>query len=364
MTFIGFLHWFKARDKFVGVLTLVITLLALYSLYFHNNNPVLVLRFYAILLSLLFVYYIPFKSLKSLDIVIYLHVLQGLVIVSISAYLSFTWESSDYLPIRFWFIENGFGDVYTHGNGFFRVQIKGNALIPFFALVSNHLFDLTKKNKYKKIEIFLLIATIFAGNFMYLIGCLFYYLSKFFIETNFFTKIKGIKHISFFFLLLLSIPILVNYSIGVLEMKSESGSKSSIGIRFDQANVLLNDISDNTLTVLTGKGLGNVLNIVTESRDYTGDIYFEVQLFYFLNQLGFLFFILYVFSLFYLYNKFMRYSYLGVIYLSYIAYAISNPYIFDTNHLVVIVTLCLINRCFNSHNSHSAKNSLKTATLY
>lgn len=344
LTIAGFFYCLKAKDKFIGILFLILTLFALYSLLFFGNDPVLVLRTYIILLSLLCIHFIPFKSLKSLNIVLYLHVLHGLIIVSLSFYLYLTWNTSDYLPIRLWFQNNGFGDVYTYGNGFFRVQIKGNALIPFFAMISNHLYDLTKIKKYKRIEIFLLISTIFAGNFMFLVSCIFYYLCKFIMKTNYFYKIKGIKNISFFFLLIFFVPVAINYAVNVIEKKSAGGDQSSIGIRFDQADVLLTDMSDNIFTTLTGKGLGHTLKVVTPSRDYTGDIYFEVQTLYFLNQMGFVLLILYLLALFYLYRKFMYSRYLGLIYLSYVGYAISNPYILDTNHFVVIITLSLISR--------------------
>jgi len=346
---IGVCFWFKTKDKFIGIVFLILTLLAIYSLFFLHNEPLLVMRFYVILLSLIFIHFIPFNSLKSLDFVLYLNVIQALVIISISCYLTLTWGTLDYLPLRFWFLENGYGDVYTYGNGFFRVQIKGNALIPFFALVSNYLFDMTKIRKYRYVEVILLIATIFAGNFMFLIAVVFYYLFKFFIRTNYFDKIYGVKNIAFMFSLLLMLPILFAYSIDVLTMKTESGKGSSIGVRFDQVDVLLDDVSEDVWVTFTGKGLGNVLNIKTDVRDYSGNTYFEVQAFYFINQLGFVFFIFFVLALFYLYKKYMGTRFLGLLYVSYIIYAVSNPYIFDTNHLIVIISLCLINRYFKSN---------------
>ncbi|WP_435235712.1 hypothetical protein ACR30L_18555 [Psychromonas sp. PT13] len=356
LSIIGFIHWFKNEDKFIGVLFLILTCFALYSVLVLGNEPIFVIRFYIILISLLCVHFIPFNSLKSLNIVLYLYVIQGLVVISLSLYLYLTWETSDYIPIRLWFQGNGFGDVYTYGNGFFRVQIKGNALIPFFAMISNHLYDLTKIKKYKRIEIFLLIATIFAGNFMFLIGSAFYYVCRFIMKTNYFNRVKGVKNICFLFLLVLFVPVAMNYAVNVIERKSAAGDQSSIGIRFDQADVLLTDMSNNVFTTLTGKGLGHTLKIVTPSRDYTGDIYFEVQTLYFLNQTGFVLLILYILALFYLYRRFMYFEYSGLIYLSYIGYAISNPYIFDTNHLVVIMTLCSINRIVKNKKSSKRSN--------
>lgn len=348
LVIIGFLHWFKKRDKYIGLAFLLITFLASYSLFFLENDPLLIMRFYIILLSLLCVHFIPFNSLKSLNIVIGLHILQGIVIMAISLYLYSTWEVSSYLPIRHWFLNNGFGDVYTYGNGFFRVQIKGNALIPFFAMVSNFLYLKTQQKKYRFSEAFLLLATLFAGNFMYLIGCGFYYICAFLMQTNYLSKVRGLKNITLLFASILIVPIAVTSAVNVIEKKS-TGQVSSIGTRIDQAEVLLSDMSDDVFTVLAGKGLGNTLDVTTSARDYTGNIYFELQGVYFLNQLGFIFLALYILALFYLYSKFIYFNHLGLIYLSYVGYAISNPYILDTNHIIVIITLCLLSRLIRAN---------------
>jgi hypothetical protein len=100
----------------------------------------------------------------------------------------------------------------------------------------------------------------------------------------------------------------------------------------------MDDLSENNTYLLLGRGIGHTIEKITPSRDYRGNIYFELQTFYVLNQLGLFGFIMFLF-----YNVYMSirlYSkWLILIYVSYIIYAFTNPYIFDTNHIVVILLL-------------------------
>ncbi|BCR28494.1 hypothetical protein KAM448_32860 [Aeromonas caviae] len=121
-------------------------------------------------------------------------------------------------------------------------------------------------------------------------------------------------------------------------MKS-TGDVSSIGTRFDQAQVLINDMSSNIFSVLFGNGLGHTINIKTMARDYTEDIYFELQSLYILNQIGFVgMAILSIFHLKLIFN-FLKSKKIILIYVCYIGYALINPYMFDSNHCVVLILL-------------------------
>lgn len=121
-------------------------------------------------------------------------------------------------------------------------------------------------------------------------------------------------------------------------MKSDESS----AIRIEQATLLLKDLGESPVTLIMGKGMGNTLSVQTSFRDYTDNIYFELQILYILNQLGIIAFI--IFSLYNIYLTItkIKYKELIFVYLFYIMYAITNPYIFDTNHIIVILTLCSI----------------------
>lgn len=124
----------------------------------------------------------------------------------------------------------------------------------------------------------------------------------------------------------------------MIVMKS-TGDVSSIGTRFDQAQVLINDMSYNISSVLLGNGLGHTIDVKTMARDYTDNIYFELQFLYILNQIGFVGMVmLTIFHLKLIFN-FLKNKKIILIYLCYIGYALINPYMFDSNHCVVLILL-------------------------
>jgi len=253
-----------------------------------------------------------------------------------------------YLPIRFLFQERGWGDVYTYDGFFYRIQIKGNALIPF-AFFLTFLKDYTFK--YRKIlQSVLFISSIIAGNFAFLIGIfvffIFWYLFNNLNKRKIINKIIILSFISLF-----SIGPNLKYTQETLERKSGY----SLGTRDDQKNVLLTDMQENISTFLLGKGLGNNVKIKTFFRDYTDNTYFELQVIYFFNQLGLVNSLIFFCFLLYLSINKIFYKDLLFIYFCYIIYAVTNPYILDTTQIVVILILISIsnerrqkNRLYNS----------------
>lgn len=124
----------------------------------------------------------------------------------------------------------------------------------------------------------------------------------------------------------------------------------SMGTRQDQVEVLLRDIGQENTTIWLGKGLGNTVSEKTNYRDYTGNIYFELQTFYFFNQLGIINFISFILlNLFFAYTK-IRDPRLLFVYLCYILYAFTNPYILDSNQVIVILTLVMANKILEDEN--------------
>ena len=104
-------------------------------------------------------------------------------------------------------------------------------------------------------------------------------------------------------------------------------------------DVLFDDVARKPVTLFWGSGLGHTLEVKTPWRDYRGATYFELQTLYVFNQLGLINFMILVLANLFLAIKYIRKKELIMVYGVYVAYASTNPYIWDTNHVVVITAL-------------------------
>ena len=352
IAFIGFISlnvndFFSSIERRVALITYCILIaLFFYSIVIMHNDIIYAVKFFIIIFILISVHFIALNSVFLINVALYLNVIQAIVVTSISLYMSYYWSNGDYYFIREWFLINSFGDVYTHGNSYFRVQILGNNLIPFFYMVSYFMFNKSGLLKYKVSCIILLVGTIFAGNFMFLVSLSMFHFFMLIKKTRLLNPkyITGYSSIIQVLLAVFILPFAIISFLNVIESKSDGGNTSSVGIRYDQFDILIDDLSLDVSTVVLGKGLGNTIDIKTESRDYKDRLYYELQSIYILNQLGFIPFLLLLLVLYYLFNNNIRDKNMWVLYVCYIIYAISNPYIFDTNHAVVILTLISLSK--------------------
>jgi len=312
-----------------------------------DNNISYVIRFSLIVLFVVYAYFVklPWGFLK---IIFVLTLIQCLFLICFEAVLLLLFDSSNYLPIRHYSLEMGWGDIY-YWNGYFKIQVKGNALIPLVYMLS-YVYDVFPLRNKKKIRALYLISIIIAGNFAFLIA-LFLFHVVFYVYNVRNNNQLGRRIFYLLVLLFFLSPFLLVYLSGVLNLKTDS-----LGTRWDQADVLLTDLMQNPFFILFGKGLGNTVSIQTVYRDYTDNIYFELQTVYFLNQMGVLFFTLFLLFNVFLSIKFMNDKKILLVYACYIIYAITNPYILDTNQVVVILVLV-------SLNSYSRENRLCISTL-
>ncbi|MEH6305223.1 hypothetical protein RYH73_06185 [Olivibacter sp. CPCC 100613] len=309
-----------------------LTIALLFSIGFERNQPVNAIRSYLLLVIVLFAYFIT-VSRTALKWFVYFNVFQACAILIASLSMTYLFNLETYLPVRFFVQGREWGDVYTYNGYFFIIQIKGNALLLFTLMIMISPFGRQFYFKYYKLMVVLLFAGVFvAGNFAYLIVLFLYlllwYIRKLPVRLN-------IKLVGLLLLLLISAYPIVRYVGNTVEAK-----KSSLGTRGDQLQVLSRDLNENVFTLLLGKGLGNTVSVVTKMRDYTDQVYYELQAFYMLNQLGFIMFSLYIMSHVLLaYLNFRGSLWIIIIYLGYIVYASTNPYILDTNQFIVIITL-------------------------
>jgi len=241
---------------------------------------------------------------------------------------------------------NGWGDIYTLNNLYYNIQIKGNALLPVAFMVT-FLNNIDIK-RILLIRLLLLIAVFFSGNFAYLVAISIFLLFFSIYRINTFFKLyKWGMYLTLFFLMS-SFPIYKYINNTLTEKKDDS-----IYERYQQSELLLNELKKNPITFLMGLGQGATLDKSTSTRDYKDLTYFELQIIYFFYQLGLIMFFIFLFLYFYLAFISFTDKYLILIYSCYIIYSLTNPYIFDTNNIIVIILLNSLQFKYPKNNKYS-----------
>ncbi|MFC3293684.1 hypothetical protein [Modicisalibacter luteus] len=322
---------------FLGLL--IVTFHVFYSVTL-GNDLFLIIRF-ALIASLLLICYFVIPHTNYINLFLFFLTLQAVFLIAFEIYMVWNYFSQDYSEVRNFFRVNEWGDVYTFNGYFWKIQLKGNALIPFALFVSLIYFQGKKRFAY---SVLFILAIIVAGNFAFVLGTalflvLFYFLKN---RLTLIDLTNKMTLMSILFLVFL-IPV-SSYLAEVVQIKSSHSNP----VRIDQAVVLMENVGQQPFL---GMGFGNLVNKATEFRDYSGSIYYELQALYFINQMGILFFSFFAvlhaaFTL-----LFIRYKLLIASYLSYILYSLFNPYLLDTNHIVVIVVLVSLKKVMDDGRS-------------
>ena len=297
-----------------------------------ENDMGLAVRFFMIFAIILTAYFHP-PHRHFINIFLFLACLHSLVLVIFEIYMAFFTDYSLYQVIRMYFNENGYGDVFTFNGFFYRVQIVGNSVIP----VSLFIAVIYLKNSWRKYiaAILLLSGTVIAGNFAFLIATLFFAYLYLSLSVKLTYQNIVVGTVLMVLLVLGGYLLTKDYSTMVLERKKDV----SLGARADQTALLMDDLAENSFSLLFGKGLGHTIAKETQFRDYTGTFYYELQTLYLLNQTGIIYFSLFVLTNVILILKFINNKKLLLIYASYLVYAVTNPYIFDSVHVLLIIVL-------------------------
>lgn len=347
---------FWNSDKTIRILFIVniicLTILLGYSIVVQVNSVSLAIRFYTIFVLLLSAFFIPPKKIY-ITIFIGLAVLHSVLLIGFETYIVFLGDPEFSAYIRSKVMELGFGDVYTFNQYFYRIQIKGNPILPIAFLVS--LFAIQSKRLKISAATLLFVGTIVAGNFAFILAIVFfvgmYSVILFFSNKRVSTNLKKLfssrKRISIVIgsLLLVFIAasaVLLPYLKELFLLKMQV----SIPARFDQVNHLMASLTETPLTILFGQGLGNVINVITDYRDYRTYYYYELQTIYILNQVGILYFLLFLVTKIIFVIKFWKNKYVYILYLSYFVYAFTNPYLFDTTNIVVLIVLGSLSKLY------------------
>ena len=307
-----------------------ISFLVAYS-FIMQNEVALIVRFALILFFVLGAYFIRLNykvCLKRLFLISF-----SLCLFLIIAEIFLILFGEEYAQvIRNYVQDRSIGDVYFYGF-YYKIQIKGNAIIPFIYMLSyaSELFPLKHKTF---IRFIYLVAIFIAGNFAYLLAVVAFHSVLYFYSIRNNSMLYKRLFIGFIILLTVGGGVL-SYVDTVLEEKKEESN----AIRIEQATLLLEDLSKNPITLLGGTGLGNTVDVTTHFRSYLGATYYELQVLYILNQLGVIPILLFILVNILFVFKYMPDTKIKMVYAGYILYAITNPYIIDTNQVVVIITL-------------------------
>lgn len=331
----------KKTYIYLGMYFFLLIVALAYSIFIQSNQIILAIRFSTILSLIPLAFFVPDND-KYVKVFLFFVLIHSVVIIFISIFLTFSPDPKFAVDLRQYVSDKGIGDIYTYNGWFYRVQLKGNPLIPISLFVFTFYMKQEIKD-YIKYAI-ILLSVIIAGNLAFWIASLTFafigIIMKYGLVILDFSKeqIRKFKYkfyilVSFIFLLVLSIGIIYIYQTIILKMES------SIPTRLDQVFVLFMNLSETTITLFFGQGLGNTVDVVTEYRDYTGAYYYELQVIYILNQFGILMFSLFLFLKIYLVENIFSDKYIILIYLSYILYAVTNPYMFDSTNILVIILL-------------------------
>lgn len=305
----------------------------------RGNSPELVFRFFLVLFFLGFVFLFNYDNRKYAVCFRSVYYFQAVVVIFLGVSLPVFFDDKSYIPVRMFFLSMMWGDVYTYSGFFYRIQILGNALLPVLFFM---VYDRFRNNKCGFFVVVLcFLGVVFAGNFAFYLASLFFVVIYEVLAGGFRIKRPFIaSRFKFFFfcIFILLLPIISSYFHDIFILKS-NGESSSLGARYEQVYLLWVDLNESFYSLLFGRGLGHTLDVVSSIRDYRGAVYFEVQLMYMLNQLGVLFFIVFfIFHLLFLFLS-VKDRVIALMYFSYFIYAVTNPYIFDTNHLAVLIAL-------------------------
>lgn len=329
-------------------LTIGISLLMIFYSLYLENEPSLIIRFYLIIVLIFLAYFVK-PDKKYINIFIFFIGIQALFLICFEIYLMANFSIDTYYPIRHFFLNNNWGDVYTYNGIIWKIQLKGNALLPFAFFISMVYY---KGFKRSLIAGLFFVATLLAGNFAYILGIILF-LGLYYIYSKRWTIQKIV--LNGFIGIILTIVLFnptYNYFSNVVEQKSVSSNS----IRIDQTNVLVENMNKNLVTILFGQGLGNTVDVKTEWRDYSGAIYYELQAFYIMNQSGILFFTFFILINILLAYYMFKYKLLFIVYASYIFYALFNPYFLDTSHIVAIIILLSLRKVFDEKNIFNTRS--------
>ena len=319
------------KQKYIYVASFLLLVPLGYSLII-GNNYYYAIRMYIILLSLIVAHYIKIPKI-AISVFLAFCVIQCLFIIIISLSISIGYIDPNFALE--YVSENDWGSVRPLFANIYIVQIVGSGIITFTYFLS-YVSDIFPKKYLGLLRIVFLLAIIVAGNFAYQFSVFLFHL-YFYIKSlrNKRGKITTNRLLLLLIFIISFGGIIFSYVSDTLERKSENSSP----VRIEQVQVLMEDMVDSPGGPILGTGVGHIVNKRGKYRDYRDSAYFELQILYFLNQMGVAFFI-YMIILYLLAKRHIGNKNLLTVYTFYFLYAATNPYMLDTTQFVVIIVLC------------------------
>lgn len=333
LAYIALRHYYigNIRRENYNFVFAILFVLCTYSIAM-GNSLALAIRFSLIIFFILFSYTWEINYRYFLKCLILISSILILALICLEIFL-FIGTDVEYQAIRQFVTSQNMGDVFFY-HVYYKLELRGNALLVFIYMLS-YVIDIFPSKHKIFFRFYYIVGVILAGNFAYQMAIVLFHLIIWIYEIirNPAKRFRILLRMGIVFLILGG--ILLEFVLGTMEEKSDASSAP----RIDQAIVLIGDMSRNVVTLLFGSGLGHTVDVVTEYRDYTGKTYFELQTLYFFNQLGLLGFLFFAITNVVLSFRLIKLEKLLLVYCVYLIYAATNPYIWDTNHVVVITSL-------------------------
>lgn len=291
---------------------------AVYSSLDYNCDYSNIIRFVLILIAIPLAQNVNWGKFQTeYNIFIIISCIKSILIVCI---FSVVFQSQDYSNWREWAKLSEAGDVYIL-NGIPRVQLHGNAL-----LVVAFMIDYALRKRFNTINIILLAGCLAAGNVAFISIVIIFLCMMWW--PIFAKQIKGRN-----WSLVISFPLCIFALIAFfyyLTFNFEQKSELSNVIRKEQMEILLDSL------FLIGHGIGALVTETGYFRDYTGNIYFELQPLYIVFQIGVIgLIVFYIITIYSYINKKVAL----MVYALYLLFSGVNPYCFDSTHVIAVILI-------------------------
>lgn len=317
LSFQDVISFIKRKHNFIFLLSGIVLLLINLSIVIINGGDVVKgARFLAILVLILLAF--GTENKKDADIQYKIFMLLTICKVIFLVYLAVTMIMyGDYMWFRNWAILNDYGDMYFVYDVIPRIQIFGNSLLVVALLV-----EVFSKNKITALALFIILGVLIAGNLSFIIAV--FVLLAYIYRKKFLCKIS-IKSILWTIVLVVCFLLFVSYIYSENEKKVDNNAIRSAQIEFliDMDNIFF------------GNGLGEKVPKMRQIGYPEDSLYYEVQsayIFYQIGLVGFLWFVAMNFILAMQYKNTNLYVFYGI----YVLSACSNPYFFDTTHVLAV----------------------------
>lgn len=315
-------NWLKAYCAYVFYIVLMILLSIMRATTLNN-----IIRFSLILLVLpLFCIEKNTDFTFEYNIFIFFAIIKSIFISYIAIELL---RTGSYLEYRSLAHIEGYGDIYISSFDHLpKIQVQGNAFLPFAHILASCVFNKDKNIKNLLIAIILFLGTVAAGNSAFILGLSLYYgfVMIRYLKQRHKTLLMSLLVIAF---LLIGVVAFTIYSYNTMQAKAEHSN----AVRVEQLKALTSDSY-----FVVGNGIGHEINYSGNLIKYSGNNkYFELQTLYIFNQIGLIGMLL-IYSL--LLIPLCKTGKLELtIFLIYLIYSFWNPYCFDTTEMIVLALL-------------------------